>query len=96
MSVQPSLAVERIKQYPGPVQVLRKVTVQVPGKHFTGLTSVEAGNFYEAQAVEYAEEYAGSRVRRRSPPRASRRSFPAPASLQKRQSPPAPCCCSAS
>ena len=57
MSVQPSLAVERIKQYPGPVQVLRKVTVQVPGKHFTGLTSVEAGNFYEAQAVEYAERH---------------------------------------
>ena len=57
MSVQQSLAVERIKQHPGPVQVLRKVTVQVPGKHFTGLTSVEVGNFYEAQAVEYAERH---------------------------------------
>jgi hypothetical protein len=32
--MQPELAVERIKQYPGHVQAARKVKVQVPGKHF--------------------------------------------------------------
>ena len=31
-----------IKQYPGLVQVERRVKVDVPGKHFNGLTDAEA------------------------------------------------------
>ena len=38
---QDSLTFERIWQYPGAVQVTRKVVVSVPGKHFPQLTAAE-------------------------------------------------------
>ena len=56
-TAQQELTVERIRQYPGPVQVLRKVTVQVPGKHFPSLQQAEQAQMYDAQAVEYAERH---------------------------------------
>ena len=37
---QSALSVEVVKQYPGPVQVTRRVRVMVPGKHFPQLASV--------------------------------------------------------
>ena len=52
-----ALAIELIKQYPGPVQVLRKVRVQVPGKHFPGLTPAEQKESYRGWPVEYAERH---------------------------------------
>ena len=54
---QQALGFERIKQHPGPVQVQRKVLVNVPGKHFPGLSSAEQAQFYEGQACEYAERH---------------------------------------
>jgi len=55
MAVQPELGFEVIKQHPGPVQVSRKVLVNVPGKHFPNL-----------QAAEQRREYPGSRAHRSS------------------------------
>ena len=55
--MQPELAVERIKQYPGHVQAARKVKVQVPGKHFPGLTAAEQKAFYEGTAIEFTERH---------------------------------------
>ena len=49
--------VEPIKQYPGKQQVERAVKVNVPGKHFTGLTQAEQKLSYEATAVEYRERH---------------------------------------
>ena len=48
---------ERIKQHAGPVQVLRKVVVEVPGKHFPGLQPSEQAASYQGQACEYAERH---------------------------------------
>jgi hypothetical protein len=55
--VQTSLDVEVIKQYPGRVQVERKVKLRVPGKHFPQLTPAEQKDFYDGTAVEYAERH---------------------------------------
>jgi hypothetical protein len=46
-----------VKQYPGQIQVTRRVKVQAPGKHFTGLTQSEQTKSYWATAVEYRERY---------------------------------------
>ena len=46
------LDVERIRQYPGQIQVARRVKVQVPGKHFPQLTTAEQKQFFEGTAVE--------------------------------------------
>ena len=51
-STQQSLEVERIKQYPGPVQVTRAVKVKVPGKHFPQLQPAEQRLSYVGTAVE--------------------------------------------
>ena len=52
-----SWGVEVIRQHPGPVQVVRKVIVKVPGKHFPGLQLAEQAAFYDGQACEYAERH---------------------------------------
>ena len=44
--------VERIKQYPGQVQVTRAVKVNVPGKHFPQLQPAEQKQMYTGTAVE--------------------------------------------
>ena len=49
--------VESIKQHPGQQQVDRAVKVNVPGKHFPGLTPSEQKQDYEGTAVEYRERY---------------------------------------
>jgi len=49
--------VEAIKQYPGMVQVTRKVKVDVPGKHFPQLQAAEQKQSYSGTAVEYAERH---------------------------------------
>ena len=54
---QTSLDVEVIKQYPGRVQVERKVKLRVPGKHFPQLRPAEQKDFYDGTAVEYAERH---------------------------------------
>lgn len=54
---QTALAVDVIKQYPGPQQVKRAVKVKVPGKHFPGLQPAEQKVEYEATAVDYAERH---------------------------------------
>ena len=59
--MQPELAVEHIKQYPGHVQAARKVKVQLPGKHFPQLTPSEQKDTYWATAVESAERHKFSR-----------------------------------
>ena len=56
--------VEHIKQHPGPVQVTRKVVVDVPGKHFPGLQPAEQKAVYSGTAVEYRP----SSCRRRQAP----------------------------
>ena len=56
---QAALDVEIIRQYPGPVQVARRVQLKVPGKHFPNLTAAEQKEFYDGTAVEYAEPGAG-------------------------------------
>jgi hypothetical protein len=57
MAQQGVLDVERIKQYPGLVQVTRRVQVKVPGKHFLSLTPNEQKEFYSGTAVEFAERH---------------------------------------
>ena len=42
-----------IRQHPGEVQVQRRVKVDVPGKHFTGLRGAEASASYSCTAMEY-------------------------------------------
>ena len=54
---QQSIAVERIKQYGGRVQVERKVQVKVPGKHFPQLTPAEQKQEYVGTAVEFAQRH---------------------------------------
>ena len=48
---------EPVKQYPGQIQVTRRVKVQAPGKHFSGLTQSEQTKSYWATALEYRERY---------------------------------------
>ena len=55
---QSMLAVEIIKQHPGPQQVERAVKVNVPGKHFPGLHPAEQKIDYEGTAVEFAHRHA--------------------------------------
>ena len=43
---QQALDVERIRQYPGRVQVERRVKLKVPGKHFPALTPAEQKESY--------------------------------------------------
>ena len=38
---QSAMVVEHIRQFAGPPQVARSVKVQVPGKHFPGLSPAE-------------------------------------------------------
>ena len=54
---QAALDVEIIRQYPGPVQVARRVQLKVPGKHFPNLTAAEQKEFFDGTAVEYAERH---------------------------------------
>ena len=54
---QGQLEVERIRQYPGQVQVARRVKVRVPGKHFSGLTAAEQKQLFDGTAVEYIERH---------------------------------------
>ena len=51
------MVVEHIRQFAGPPQVARSVKVQVPGKHFPGLSPAEQKVFYEGTAVDYAERH---------------------------------------
>ena len=46
-----------IKQYGGQLTVDRRVRVQAPGKHFTGLTPAEAKQHYWVVAVEFRERH---------------------------------------
>lgn len=57
IQAQLSGMIERIKQYPGQVQVERSVKVQVPGKHFPGLQQNEQRTFYDGTACECAERH---------------------------------------
>ena len=50
---QQALDVERIRQYPGRVQVERRVKLKVPGKHFPALTPAEQKESYDGTAVEF-------------------------------------------
>ena len=54
---QGTLEVERIRQYPGQIQVVRRVQVRVPGKHFPSLTAAEQKQFFDGTAVEFAERH---------------------------------------
>ena len=47
-----------IRQHPGPVQVTRRVKVQVPGKHFPQLSAAEQAVAYWGTAIEYKERHA--------------------------------------
>lgn len=54
---QTALSVEIVKKHPGPVQVTRRVKVNVPGKHFPQLTAAEQAADYEGTAVEFCERH---------------------------------------
>ena len=54
---QQALDVERIRQYPGRVQVERRVKLKVSGKHFPALTPAEQKQFYDGTAVEFVERH---------------------------------------
>lgn len=57
-TTQSSLSnIERIKQYPGQIQVDRSVKVNVPGKHFPMLTGTEQRTSYEGVACEFTERH---------------------------------------
>ena len=56
-TTQTALAVEVIKQYAGPVQVQRRVMVNVPGKHFPQLQAAEQAADYPGTAVEFKERH---------------------------------------
>ena len=43
------LGFEVIKQYPGTLQVTRRVKVKVPGKHFPSLSAAEQKDFFWAR-----------------------------------------------
>ena len=46
-----------IKHHPGPIQVTRRVKVDVPGKHFPALQPAEQSVTYPGTAVEYKERH---------------------------------------
>ena len=46
-----------VKQYPGQVQVTRRVRVKAPGKCFNNLTATEAKEDYWGVCVEYRERH---------------------------------------
>mmetsp|Transcript_55188 Transcript_55188/g.109587 ORF Transcript_55188/g.109587 Transcript_55188/m.109587 type:complete len:93 (+) Transcript_55188:319-597(+) len=50
---QTELGFERIRQFPGQVQVDRRVKVDVPGKFFPQLQPSEQAKVYEGEAVEF-------------------------------------------
>ena len=50
-----------IKQYPGQVQVARRVRVKGPGKFFNNLTAAESKRDYWLVAVEHRERHAFER-----------------------------------
>ena len=50
-----------IRQYPGQVQVQRRVRVKAPGKFFNNLTAAEVKLDYWSVAVEYRERHAFDR-----------------------------------
>ena len=56
-TTQTALAVEVIKHYAGPVQVQRRVMVNVPGKHFPQLQAAEQAADYPGTAVEFKERH---------------------------------------
>jgi hypothetical protein len=56
-AVQPTLDVERIKQYPGQLQVDRRVMVNAPGKFFPQLTPTDQAKEYPGEAVEFKERH---------------------------------------
>ena len=58
---QSALVVEIVKQYPGPIQVTRRVKSKAPGKHFPQLSTTEQKADYDATAVEFRERYSFSR-----------------------------------
>ena len=49
-----------IKKHLGPVQVTRRVQVDVPGKHFPTLQSAEQAALYKGTAVEFSEKHASA------------------------------------
>ena len=54
---QAALAVEVVRQHPGPQQVNRAVKLKVPGRHFPGLQPAEQKAFYDGTAAEFAERH---------------------------------------
>ena len=58
---QSRLQVEIVKQYPGQIQVTRRVQVLVPGKHFPNLEAAERRLEYWGEAVEFAERHSFQR-----------------------------------
>ena len=52
-----ALGVEVIRQYPGQVQVTRRVRVKVPGRHFPQLSTAEKKVDYWGEAVEFTERH---------------------------------------
>jgi hypothetical protein len=56
-AVQPTLDVERIKQYPGQLQVDRRVMINAPGKFFPQLVPTDQAKDYPGEAVEFKERH---------------------------------------
>jgi hypothetical protein len=54
---QQQMQVDVIKQHPGPTQVLRRVLVNVPGKHFPAFHAREQSTSYIGTAVEFKERH---------------------------------------
>ena len=54
------MAVYINKKHLGPVQVTRRVQVDVPGKHFPTLQSAEQAALYKGTAVEFSEKHASA------------------------------------
>ena len=48
---------EQFRMHPGPVQVTRKVKVNVPGKHFPQLSAPEQKEVYSGTAVEFKDKH---------------------------------------
>ena len=61
MEQKNKLQVEIVKQYPGQLQVTRRVKVLVPGKHFPNLEAAERRQEYSGEAVEFAERHSFQR-----------------------------------
>ena len=54
---QSALSIDVVKQYPGQLQVDRRVVVQIPGKFFPSLTGAEQAALYPGEPVEYQERH---------------------------------------